>query len=148
MTDVSMTPMTEEHLAAVAELERLSFSEPWSENALRLYLTDAAAGVVLLDETGTVQAYGGMMLAPDEGQITNIAVHPSARRRGYGKKVLEALLHFAKKNALLEVSLEVRASNTAAISLYLTHGFEKAGVRRHFYRNPPEDGAVMIKKID
>ena len=69
-----LTRLGEEHLASVAELERLCFSEPWSENALRLLMQDGAIGVVLL-ERGMVVAYGGMTTVLDEGAVTNIAVH-------------------------------------------------------------------------
>ena len=62
--------MTQKHLADVAELERLCFSDPWSEKALELLLGDAAIGYVC-ELDGRAVAYVGMMLACDEGQITN-----------------------------------------------------------------------------
>ena len=90
-------------------------------------------------------AYGGMMLDPWEGQITNIATHPEYRRRGCGKAVTEALLKDAEARGAEQVSLEVRASNAGAIALYEELGFETAGVRKGFYQNPHEDALVMIK---
>lgn len=136
--------MTTVFLAAVAELERLCFSDPWSENALGLLLEEErAVGVVCL-EADRVIAYGGMLIAPDEGQITNIATHPDARRRGAGRAVLRALLAAATERGLLQVSLEVRASHAAAIALYESEGFFVAGRRKNFYRAPTEDGLVML----
>lgn len=133
-----------EHLQGVAELEQLCFGEPWSENALKLLTGDAATGVVCLDEHGRVVAYGGMLWAPDEGQITNIAIHPSMRRMGLGKAVLKALIEQARAYDCHMLSLEVRASNEAAIALYEREGFVTAGRRKHFYRNPTEDALVML----
>ena len=135
--------MTEEHLGAVAELERLCFGEPWSENALRLLLGDMAIGFVCLEET-RVAAYGGMLFAPDEGQVTNVAVHPDYRRRGMGAEIVAAFVAEAKARDLEQISLEVRVSNAAAIGLYERFGFAVAGVRKRFYRNPSEDAAVML----
>ena len=138
--------MSEEHLSAVAELERLCFCEPWSENALKLLLTDNAFGVVGVEE-GRVVAYGGAVKALDEAQITNIAVHPEQRRRGYGRGLLRGLIEEGMRQGCTEFSLEVRASNQAAISLYERDGYAIAGRRPRFYRNPTEDAFVMIKTL-
>ena len=142
----ALLPLTQSHLAEVAEIERLCFSEPWSEKALELLLGELGVGVVCI-RNGSVVAYGGMMLAPDEGQITNIAVRPSCRRQGLGRAVTEALVQLAQTRKLEQIALEVRASNEAAIALYRGLGFEKVGRRKNFYRQPTEDALVMIKKI-
>ena len=83
----------------------------------------------------------------DEGQITNVAVHPDHRRHGYGAAIVRALLRHAKDEKLESVSLEVRASNTAAIELYKRAGFTEAGRRKGFYTKPTEDALVMVCKI-
>ena len=138
--------LSREHLAAVAELERLGFAEPWSEQALKLLLSDAAFGVVAL-QNGTPAAYAGAMIAADEGQITNVCTHPNARRMGFGRAALEALECEARARGLLQLSLEVRVSGNAAIALYQSRGFEIAGVRKRFYRHPTEDAYVMLKAL-
>lgn len=135
--------MTETHLASVAEIERLCFSEPWSEDALRLLLTDAAVGFVC-EENGCALAYAGMLLTPFEGQVTNVAVHPQSRRRGLGRALTEAMIAEAEKRGLEQISLEVRVSNEPAIALYRSFGFYEAGKRTRFYRNPTEDAWVML----
>ena len=141
------------HLEGVAALERLCFSSPWSAQSLEL-LTNEGIGVGYLMETNTpdsdaptVTAYGGMLITVDEGQITNIAVHPDHRRKGYGMAITRALLRHAKDAKLESVSLEVRASNTAAINLYKQVGFCEAGRRKGFYQKPTEDALVMVCKI-
>lgn len=138
-----LTRLGEEHLASVAELERLCFSEPWSENALRLLMQDGAIGVVLL-ERGMVVAYGGMTTVLDEGAVTNIAVHPNARRRGYGRAVTAELLRLASERGIKSVFLEVRESNAAARALYGALGFSECGVRKNFYRHPTESAIQMV----
>ena len=134
------------HLTDVAELERICFAEPWSENALELLLTDAALGYVC-EIDGRAVAYVGMMLAYDEGQITNVAVHPDARRQGIGRALMETVSQEARVRGLVQIALEVRRSNRAAILLYERDGYVIAGTRPRFYRNPTEDAFVMIKAL-
>ena len=135
--------MTPGHLSDVAELEKLCFAEPWSESSLSLLTREGGVAFVVCEE-GRAVAYGGMMTVLDEGQITNVAVHPDCRRRGYGRVIAEALVVYAKDNGLVSISLEVRESNEAAISLYRACGFEICGRRRGFYRKPVEDALIMV----
>lgn len=139
--------LTDTHLSAVAELEALCFADPWSEKALELLLTDGAYGAVCLQD-GRVMAYGGVLWAPDEGQITNIATHPDARRCGMGAAILEHLIAEATLRGCEQLSLEARVSNTPAIALYERYGFLKMGLRRGFYKHPVEDAHVMCLSLD
>ena len=131
------------HLSQIAELEALCFSEPWSEKSLELLLGELATGFACIRE-GHVLAYGGMLIAPDEGQITNVAVHPDARRGGLGRAIVDALIEEALERGLEQISLEVRESNLAAVTLYEKAGFTVAGKRKNFYRRPTEDALVML----
>ena len=142
---MKIEPICPEHLPGVAELEALCFSLPWSENALRLLLGPGAVGFVCT-EGDRILAYGGMLLAPDEGQILNLAVHPDHRRKGLGREILNRLLAEANARHLGQVSLEVRVSNTAAVSLYRSAGFSVEGRRPHFYKQPAEDAFVMLRR--
>ena len=99
-------------------------------------------------ENGRVMAYGGVLWAPYEGQITNIATHPDARRCGMGAVVLEYLIEVARSRECEMLSLEARVSNIPAISLYERYGFLKMGVRRGFYKHPTEDAYVMCLQLD
>ena len=139
--------MEHAHVSAVADIERRVFSEAWSEASLALLLSDAAIGAVCLDGDRAV-AYGGMLWGVDEGQITNIAVLPEYRRCGMGAAVLAFLIDEAEKRGCLQISLEVRASNRAAIALYERFGFVIAGQRRRFYKNPIEDAYVMLLDLN
>ena len=139
--------LTTEVLDGVAELEKLCFAEPWSAKSLEL-LTKEGIGVgMVCRKDGVICAYGGMLVAVDEGQITNIATHPDFRRMGYGRAVVESLIKYAKNNRLESISLEVRESNKAAIQLYSALGFKVEGKRKDFYKKPTEAALVMVLRI-
>ena len=129
-------------LGALAALECAAFHAPWSEQALELLCGDGAFGFACMEGTVAV-AYGGMLTVLDEGQITNIATHPSHRRQGLAARVMQALLDEARVRGLAFVTLEVRESNGAAIALYEKFGFSVLGKRKRFYSNPSEDAFVM-----
>ena len=131
--------MTAKHICEVSELEELCFSSPWSKKSLEMLTEDGGVGVVVT-ENGRVAAYGGML---DEGQITNIAVHPNFRRRGYGRAVTKALSDFGKQRGLSAIYLEVRRGNLAAQGLYLSCGYAEIGERKGFYSHPTEDAILM-----
>ena len=136
-------PLEAAHLKAAAELEALCFSSPWSEKSLELLLGESAVGFAVIAD-GRLAAYGGMLTVLDEGQVTNVAVHPDFRRRGCGEAIVDAFLREAEKRGLVQISLEVRVSNGPAIGLYEKKGFYQAGVRKRFYQNPSEDAFVML----
>ena len=139
--------ITKDALCGVAELEKLCFSQPWSVTSLELLTKEGIGTGVVCRCDGIVCAYGGMLVAVDEGQITNIATHPDYRRQGYGKAVVEALIKYAKNNRLESISLEVRESNRAAIELYSSLGFKTEGKRKDFYTKPTESALVMVLRI-
>lgn len=139
--------MTADAIPGAAELEKLCFAEPWSAKSLELLTNDGIGVGMVCRKDGIVCAYGGMLVAVDEGQITNIATHPDFRRMGYGKAVVEALIKYAKNNRLESISLEVRESNKAAIRLYSDLGFKVEGKRKDFYTKPTEAALVMVLRV-
>ena len=132
-----------EHIPDVAEIERLCFSEPWSEKSLVILTDENNFGVVATLDGQTV-AYGGMTCVLDEGAVTNIATHPNHRRQGLGRRILRELLSEAQKRGVHTVFLEVRESNDAARALYLSEGFYECGIRKNFYRRPTENAVQMV----
>ena len=139
--------LTDSDLEGVAEIEKLCFSSPWSVSSLKLLTNDGIGMGMVCRKDGKVCAYGGMLIAVDEGQISNIATHPDHRRQGYGRAIVEALIKYAKSNKLASISLEVRASNKAAIDLYTALGFKTMGNRKDFYTMPREDALVMVYQV-
>lgn len=133
------------HVAAAAEMERQSFSAPWSEQALREELDNKHALFLAAveEQSGETVGYIGCHVILDEGYIANVAVSPSARRMGVGSALVQALLEQAMQRGASFVTLEVRASNAAAIALYQKYGFAPAGIRTGFYDKPKEDARLM-----
>ena len=141
---VRIVPMTADHLDEVAELERVCFPDPWSRNMLAEELDNAlAAFLVALDGGGAVAGYAGLQVVLDEGYILNIAVRPDCRRQGVAGQLLQVFLNFARGNRLSFLTLEVRASNYAAIALYGSRGFRGVGRRKNYYEHPREDAVIM-----
>lgn len=138
---MTVVPMAERHLAALAGIERACFHAPWSENMLR---EELGKGIFLVAERdGQAVGYAGCQTVLDEGYITNVAVSPGARRQGAGRALVAALAAQARAQGLAFVTLEVRASNAPAIALYEGAGFVRVGVRKNFYTAPAEDAVLM-----
>lgn len=142
---IAIVEMDGAHIERLAELEQLCFGEPWSVEGLLEELSNPTAvfRVALVDEE--VAGYVGMHHVVDEGYITNIAVFPQYRRMGVGKNLMKALIRYAKDNEMSMITLEVRPSNNAARELYEGLGFSEEGLRKRFYRDPPEDGLIMTR---
>ena len=144
----AIVPMEEKHIADIAEIERLCFSLPWSENALRDELTNENAHFLTALTFGRVSGYIGIIEICGEADITNVAVHPDLRRFGIGKKLLDTAENEAVQRSCESITLEVRESNTAAISLYSSSGYEAVGIRKNFYEKPTENAVLMTKRIN
>lgn len=143
---MNIVRMHEGHLQALASLEAQCFSTPWSMQSLREALARREDIFLVAEgENGAVLGYIGCQIVLDEGYITNVAVFLHERRRGIARKLLTHLDDEAQKIGLHFVTLEVRASNDGAISLYKRQGYRQAGTRREFYRNPSEDAILMTK---
>ena len=127
---------------AIAGLEQECFADPWSKEAV---LESAESGVLFLlyEEKGEILGYAGMQIVLDEGYVTNVAVNRNHRKKGIGNTLVKGLISAARERELSFVSLEVRPSNTAAISLYSKLGFAEVGRRKNFYSHPTEDGLIM-----
>ena len=128
---------------AIAEIERQSFSEPWSEQTLLSYLEQGCdIFVVTLD--GTVCGFSVLDRSLiTEAELYNIAVAPEHRGKGLSRLLMDAMIDVARKNSITRIMLEVRASNQTAIALYTAYGFEKVGIRAGYYRHPTENAILM-----
>ena len=138
--------MDESHVKKVAELEKICFSSPWSENALSEEIgNEGSFFIVSLSEENEVEGYAGMHIVLDECYIDNIAVFPEYRKKGIGKKLLDALENKANETAAYFLTLEVRESNERARAIYEKFGFLNQGVRKNFYENPKENAVIYTK---
>lgn len=140
---IEIVRMNESHVSAVAELERQNFSDPWPDIAVRGELTNKLALWLVALEDGEVVGYVGSQTVLQEADMMNIAVADSHRRRGIAKMLVEELI---RQLDAYQLTLEVRASNAPAISLYEALGFRQVGLRKNYYRKPKEDALILRKE--
>ena len=134
------------HVKKVAELEKMCFSSPWSENALSEEVeNEGAFFIVSVNDKNEVEGYCGMHIVLDECYIDNIAVFPEARNKGIAKMLLSMLEEKAKEINAYFITLEVREGNKRARFIYEKFGFLNQGVRKNFYENPKENAVIYTK---
>jgi ribosomal-protein-alanine N-acetyltransferase len=186
-------PMRVEHIPAVGAIEKLSFPQPWPQNAYRreivenrmahyivarhlgddstppprgpeeasgrasqgqsgarigrlsrlLRQSDPPRSPQLEEELRSIVGYAGIWVMTDEAHVTTIASHPNLRGRGVGELLLVALIHRGMEVGARWMTLEVRATNMVAQSLYRKYTFKEMGVRRRYYSDNGEDALVM-----
>ena len=141
--DIVIRPMDCQSIHQVAEIEKACFAEPWSLSSLLSELLNPHAVYLTAMRGQTVLGYLGMHHILDEGHITNLAVDPACRRQGVARILLTALIAHARERNFVFLTLEVRASNQAAIALYGGLGFTRAGLRKGYYKKPAEDAVIM-----
>ena len=142
-TDVVLRAARASDIDAMAEIERIAFSDPWPVSAFAdLLLAPHATMTVAVSDSG-LAGYCVLLVAADEGEIANIATAPWARRRGIAGRLLDDALRTAQHLGAVSVYLEVRASNESARALYASRAFAPVGRRRGYYRNPLEDALVL-----
>ena len=132
-----------EHIRQIEEIERDCFSRPWTAEQLKSQMRDEQHEFIAAVSAGRVLGYVGLMYVLDEGYISNVAVHPDARRQGIGDALIDALAAKAAELELAFLTLEVRESNAPAIALYAKHGFHPVGKRKNYYDAPKEDAVLM-----
>ena len=139
--------MNESHVAQVAELEKICFSDPWSENSVASELKNPLSCWLVAEEDGVVAGYIGSQTVMGESDMMNVAVHLDHRRKGVAESLVNELIEALKKRGSRCLTLEVRASNEPAKALYEKLGFVQVGLRRNYYRNPKEDALILRKEF-
>ena len=142
---MTIESMTVDDISQVAEIERQIFSIPWSEKSFKDSMESDNTIYIVAKEDNNVAGYAGMYLSFEEGNITNVAVNPSSRRKGIGEKIVRDILNRAYEKGVRDVFLEVRETNSAAIALYEKIGFKEEGIRKNFYEKPKENALIMWK---
>lgn len=122
----------------VVKNEDVSYANPWSK---RIFLDCLRAGYEcwVMATRDKILAHGVLSVALGESHLLTLCVHPDARRKSYGRRMLKHLLHEASKNGADTCFLEVRPSNHSARSLYYSMGFVQVGERRQYYPSKPGD---------
>ena len=138
--------MTAEHVHQVAALEKVCFSDPWSESSVDSELENSLSCWLVALDGETVAGYVGSQTVMDETDMMNVAVHPDFRRQGVARVLILALIGELRKRGSRCLTLEVRASNDPARALYESLGFAHVGTRRNYYQNPKEDALILRKE--
>ena len=138
--------MTAADVAQVAMLEKVCFADPWSERSVASELDNALSLWLVAMEGEKLIGYVGSQTVMGETDMMNIAVDPDFRRKGIAEKLVETLVAELKARESHCLTLEVRASNEPARTLYEKLGFSQVGLRKNYYRNPREDALILRKE--
>ncbi len=147
MADLVIRAMRESDVPVLMEIERSSFTTPWSELSFlsEIYRKNGIAIVAEFEQN--VIGYACATYLLHEAHILNLAVHHEFRRRGVGTMLMNHLLRELKKRGCVFVYLEVRASNSGAQAFYQQFGFTAVGRRKKYYAHPEEDALLMMGRI-
>lgn len=141
-----ITRMAQCHVSQIADLERLCFNDPWSENSIASELNNKLSHWLVALDGEKVIGYVGSQTVLGETDMMNIAVHPDYRKQGIATELILALINALNERNSHSLMLEVRESNDPAKELYLKMGFELVGIRKNYYRNPKENALILRKE--
>lgn len=141
-------PMLEADLDEILAIETAAYEFPWSSAIFQDCLRVGYCCWVL-EQSEVVAGYGIMSVAAGESHILNLCVAPQIHGAGFGRVLLEYLLHLARQHEAQTVFLEVRPSNAAAKRLYFSAGFDEVGIRRNYYPAAVgrEDAIIMARSL-
>lgn len=144
---ITVRAMKLSDISDVYRIEKLSFRTPWSKLSLLGELNNPNAHYLIAEENGVVVGYCGMWVLFEECHITNIAIDPSHRQKGYGKALLYAAMQVGDRLRATAMTLEVRETNRIAQQMYFQLGFEQQGFRKRYYPDTGE-GALLLWNRD
>nr|WP_219633459.1 ribosomal protein S18-alanine N-acetyltransferase [Stenotrophomonas maltophilia] len=145
-----MRALRESDLNAVMAIELRGYPFPWTRGIFIDCLRAGYPGLAM-ERDGLLVGYGVLSIAADEAHVLNICIDPLAQSRGLGRQLLRALVRLAADRGAQRVFLEVRPSNTPALALYHSEGFNEIGRRPRYYpaAQGREDAVVMaIELVD
>lgn len=147
--EIRIEKMKMDDLDQVLEIEKSSFSSPWSRTAFEMELSgeNRFAYYLVAREGCKVIGYLGAWLILNEAHITNIAVRPEYRKSGIGHKLMDSFFAQAAQKNIEAITLEVRVTNDPAQNLYRKLGFKDMGIRPKYYQDNQEDALIMWKVL-
>ncbi|WP_079478497.1 ribosomal protein S18-alanine N-acetyltransferase [Halobacillus salinus] len=141
---VTLRRMNMDDIPQVMEVERASYATPWEEGIFRKEVDDNPyANYFVIEKNKQLFGYCGVWVIVDEAQVTNVAIHPEYRGKGHGERLFRYACQEAIEKGAIQLSLEVRVSNTAAQHLYRKFGLVPGGIRKRYYCDNGEDALVM-----
>lgn len=148
MKDIVIREMTLDDVDQVLEVERSSFSTPWTTDIFYREIVDNEhAYYFVIEWDKKIVGYVGVWIVLDDAQITNIAILPEYRGMKLGEKLFGFIMHLLQSLNVERLSLEVRVSNIAAQKLYRKFGLVPGGIRKNYYTDSGEDAIVMWVNI-
>jgi len=119
----------------------------WSRESYKKLVVEVSASAFVVEAQGKISGFLVGRRVEDQAEVLNMAVRADHRRNGEGFALLSAALDEFGLRGVKNVYLEVRESNTRAISFYEKHGFLKSGLRKGYYRSPDEAAVTMERKL-
>lgn len=142
---IKIEEMTIEDFYSIENILQIEFDEFWTSSILKSELENDLSKYIVAKDKNQIVGFAGIIILPDDVEITNIVTKKNERKKGIGKRLLDKLIQMAfelKK----DISLEVNEVNTAAINLYKKAGFEEVGIRKKYY-NGINNAIIMTKKF-
>lgn len=144
--NIRLQQMAEQHVAQIAALETVCFSDPWCESSVRSELTNPLSFWLVALDNDVVVGYIGSQSVLGEADVMNVAVAPDYRRQGIATLLLTSLQKELRDKEVHSLTLEVRVSNEAALALYEALGYVPVGRRPNYYHKPREDALILRKE--
>ena len=143
-TQYQFRPMQIDDLDAIMAIEPYIYPYPWTRGNFSDSLNSGYSAWVLLEQEKVI-GYALLMMVLDEAHLLNLSIAKSYQKQGLGRLLLEHMLKIAKNHHAANMFLEVRPSNTSAITLYENIGFNEMAIRRGYYpaANGREDAVLM-----
>ncbi len=142
--EIEIRKMTLEDFYKIEKILESDFDEFWKPSILKSELENQNSKYIIAEKDNEIVGFAGIILLPDDAEITNIVTKKSERKKGIGNLLLAKIIEMAKeyKN---NISLEVNEKNEIAIKLYEKYGFEKVGMRKKYYNGI--DNAIIMTKF-
>lgn len=147
MDEILIREMQEHDIPEILEIERISFSSPWSEEAFLSEINKSYSVTRVAVSGNIIIGYICVNYVLDECHILNLAVHPDCRRKGMATVLMKKVLRELRQKDCRFFYLEVRMSNMGAQRFYERFGFRFVGIRKKYYMSPVEDAALMMLRM-
>ena len=144
---IKIGEMTLQDFEKIKDILQLEFDEFWKPSILKSELENKLSKYIVAKRNEDIVGFAGIIILPDDVEITNIVTKKSERKKGIGKLLLDKLIEIAKQTGKECISLEVNEKNMPAINLYKTSGFEEVGIRKKYY-NGIDNAIIMTKKFN
>lgn len=143
---VKIEEMTLLDYESIKENLQNDFDKFWSPSILKSELENSMSKYIVAKRNEEIVGFAGIIILPDDVEITNIVTKISERKKGIGNLLLAKLIEMAQKTGKDNISLEVNENNTIAIELYKKYGFETVGLRKKYY-NGKDNAIIMTKRF-